>query len=84
MAAVALFAMRGLCGERAIKGIQLYNASKIKEDTMAEIMQLEIQKEEHKEQVAAILVMNGYTVRKVKVQDSKGGKGKYVLQAWKE
>ena len=48
-----------------------------------EIIQLEIQKEEHKEQVAAILVMNGYTVRKVKVSGDKG-RGKFVLQAWKD
>ncbi len=48
------------------------------------MIQLEIQKEEHKEMVAAILVMNGYTVRKVKVTEGKGSRGKFVLQAWKD
>lgn len=48
------------------------------------MIQLEIQKEEHKEMVAAVLVMNGYTVRKVKVADGKSGRGKFVLQAWKD
>ena len=45
--------------------------------------QLEITKDEDKATVAAILVMNGYTVAKVKATDSKG-RSKYVLQAWKE
>lgn len=48
------------------------------------MIQLEIQKEDDKATVAAILVMNGYTVRKVKVADGKGGRGKFVLQAWKD
>ena len=48
------------------------------------MIQLEIQKEDYKATVAAILVMNGYTVRKVKVADGKGGRGKFVLQAWKD
>ena len=46
-------------------------------------MQLEIQKDEDKAKVAAILIMNGYTVRKVKSAD-KNGRNKYVLEAWKD
>jgi hypothetical protein len=48
------------------------------------MIQIEITKDEDKATVASILVMNGYTVRKVKVADGKGGRGKYVLQAWKD
>ena len=47
------------------------------------MIQLEITKDEDKAVVAQILVMNGYTVRKVKVADDKG-RSKYVLQAWKD
>ena len=47
-----------------------------------EMIQLEISKDEDKATVAAILVMNGYTVRKVSVPD--GGWCRVVLQAWKE
>lgn len=47
------------------------------------MIQLEITKDDDKATVAAILVMNGYTVRKVKIDDGKG-RGKFVLQAWKE
>ena len=48
------------------------------------MLQIEIAKDDDKSTVAAILVMNGYTVRKVKVADGKGGRGKFVLQAWKD
>lgn len=48
------------------------------------MLQIEIAKDDDKATVAAILVMNGYTVRKVKVSDGKGGRGKFVLQAWKD
>ncbi len=47
------------------------------------MLQIEIAKDDDKATVAAILVMNGYTVRKVKVADGKG-RGKFVLQAWKD
>ena len=47
------------------------------------MIQIEIAKEDDKATVAAILVMNGYTVRKVKVSGDKG-RGKFVLQAWKD
>ena len=47
-----------------------------------EIVRLEISKDTDKETVAAILVMNGYTVRKAKVLVN--GKNKYVLEAWKD
>ena len=46
-----------------------------------EMIQLEISKDEDKATVASILVMNGYTVRKVSVPD--GGWCRVVLQAWK-
>ena len=45
-------------------------------------MILEIAKEEDKAKIAQILVMNGYTVRKVKIVVN--GKSKYVIEAWKE
>lgn len=47
------------------------------------MIQLEITKDEDKATVAQILVMNGYTVRKVKVKD-ESGRSKFVLQAWKD
>jgi hypothetical protein len=47
------------------------------------MIQLEISKDDDKATVAAILIMNGYTVRKIKVDDVKG-RGKFVLQAWKD
>ena len=47
------------------------------------MIQLEIQKDEDKAKVAAILIMNGYTVRKRKSAD-KNGRSKYVLEAWKD
>lgn len=46
------------------------------------MIQLEISKDEDKATVAAILVMNGYTVRKATVPGD--GWVKVVLQAWKE
>lgn len=45
-------------------------------------MILEIAKEDDKATVSAILVMNGYTVRKVKIVVN--GRSKYVIEAWKE
>ena len=47
------------------------------------MLQLEIQKDDDKATVAAILVMNGYTVKKTKIAD-KNGRGKFVLMAWKD
>lgn len=47
-----------------------------------EVIRLEIQKEDDKATVSAILVMNGYTVRKVKIVVN--GKSKYVIEAWKD
>ena len=44
-------------------------------------MNLEIAKDSDKETVAAILVMNGYTVRKTAVLIN--GRKKTVLEAWK-
>ena len=46
-----------------------------------EVIRLEISKEDNKATVAAILVMNGYTVRKTKVIIN--GESKYVLEACK-
>lgn len=43
---------------------------------------LEISKEEDKNTVAAILFVNGYTVKKTKVV--LNGRGKFVLEAFKE
>lgn len=47
-----------------------------------EVIRLEISKEDNKATVAAILVMDGYTVHKTKVLVN--GKNKYVLEAWKD
>lgn len=47
-----------------------------------EVIRLEISKDDNKATVAAILVMDGYTVRKTKVLVN--GKNKYVLEAWKD
>ena len=47
-----------------------------------EKIQLEISKDEDKATVSAILVMNGYTVKKEKIIIN--GRGKYVLTAWKD
>ena len=44
---------------------------------------IEIAKEDDKATVAAILIMNGYTVRKVKMPD-KNGRGKFVIEYWKD
>ena len=49
-----------------------------------EVIRLEIQKDDDKATVSAILVMNGYTVRKVKIAVSGKSGGKYVIEAWKE
>lgn len=46
------------------------------------MIRLEIQKEDDKATVASILVMNGYTVRKVKIV--LNGKSRYVIEAWKD
>ncbi|MBQ9113886.1 MAG: hypothetical protein IJY05_03080 [Clostridia bacterium] len=46
------------------------------------MIQLEISKEDDKATVAAILVMNGYTVKKEKI--IVNGRGKFVLMAWKD
>ena len=47
-----------------------------------DVLRLEISKDTDKETVAAILVMNGYTVRKAKVV--LNGKSRYVIEAWKD
>lgn len=47
-----------------------------------ELIRLEISKDTDKETVAAILVMNGYTVRKAKIV--LNGKSRYVIEAWKD
>ena len=47
-----------------------------------EVITLEIQKEDDKGTVAAILVMNGYTVRKTKI--IVNSRSKYVIEAWKD
>lgn len=46
------------------------------------MIQLEITKDDDKAAVAAILVMNGYTVKKEKIVIN--GRGKFVLTAWKD
>lgn len=45
-------------------------------------MNLEIAKDSDKETVAAILVMNGYTVRKTAILIN--GRKRSVLEAWKD
>lgn len=47
------------------------------------MIKLEISKDDDKATVAAILVMNWYTVRKTKIAD-KNGRGKFVLEANKD
>jgi hypothetical protein len=48
------------------------------------MIQLEITREDDKATVAAILVMNGYTVRKAKIADKTKTRGRVILQAWKD
>ena len=49
-----------------------------------DVLRLEISKDTDKATVASILVMNGYTVRKVKIAVSGKSGGKYVIEAWKD